>query len=406
MQLFNKKKLKYDIKKPKMSEKKKKIIIFSSIAVAICLFLVALIAFDKLFGSKDINPSDEAIETYTIPESEKIFVNGVVSPKQTKDYSVPSDYVISSVSVKEGQAVKKGALLFTSKNDAVLEQVKILNTQLQSLKKQKTATKNTPENKEILATLTKQISDTNSQITTLNAKAYIKTIADFDGKIYLSNSTDQDTNKEISSYLTLESTSLYMVGQISEQDLPKLKVDQTATLHVFSTDTDLTGRISSISDRPSAEVSSDANSQNSLSYYDVSIQFDSQEGLVNGYHLQASIKIDNPQIKIPSSCVMLDSDNRNYVFINFDGIMKKQFVEVVTQNDDFAVIREGLKEKDILIKNPTDDMREGDVIENTIEDVNTNPQTNDENNNSNEINGGSTDENPDSNNEQTTNSVG
>ncbi|MEG1394458.1 MAG: hypothetical protein RSD04_01780, partial [Clostridia bacterium] len=47
---------------------------------------------------------------------------------------------------------------------------------------------------------------------------------------------------------------------------------------IFSTDKNMTGRISFISDRPTTEMN-DMNAQGSLSYYDISIAFDNQEGL-------------------------------------------------------------------------------------------------------------------------------
>ncbi len=43
--------------------------------------------------------------------------------------------------------------------------------------------------------------------------------------------------------------------------------------------------------------------------------------------------------------------------------MKKQIVDVASQNDDFAVVRGGLEQGDIIIKHPTKEMKEGDPVQ-------------------------------------------
>ncbi|MDR0879245.1 MAG: efflux RND transporter periplasmic adaptor subunit [Clostridioides sp.] len=354
-----KKKFNFDFKKGN----KKKLIIYISVGVVVCATLGLLSYYDK---QNQIADGDEnGLEMYTIPENEKIFINGTVVPKNTKSFDLAADTELSSMSVTDGQSVTQGALLYTSKNNTILAQVDGLKEQIATLKKTKNATpNNTPENKVIINGLDSDITKLNNQITALNNKAYVKTTAPFAGKVYLNNTTSDTTagdDKSLPSLLTLQSNDLYMKGKISEQDFPKLSVDQTVDILVFSTNAQLTGRVSNISERPSDQAD-DNGTQGSMSYYDVNIQFDSQEDLVNGFHLQASMKVASSAFKVPSSAVLKDANGSMYVLKNMDGIMKKQIVDVSSQNEETAIIRGGLQENDVIILAPTTDMKEGDAI--------------------------------------------
>lgn len=347
--------------------KNRRLQIYIGIAIIVCLCLGILSFMDKKRNASEVDQS--LTETYTIPEGEKIFINGAVVPKQSKNFEVLAGYELSSVSVQDGQTVSKGALLYTSKNESIVTQVDSLKTQIDQLKKQKKTMPNTPENAATISSLDSQISSLNKEMTSLNSKAYIKTTAPFDGKVYVSNSDSDSETQSVdqlttpSSFISLESTELYMKGQISEQDFSKLKIDQTVDIKVFSTDEELTGRISAISDRPSSSLSGgDMQQGSSLSYYDISIQFDSQESLINGFHLQASVKVENTSYKIPASAVLKDSKGRTYVFKDLKGTLKKQLVDITTQTEESAIIRNGLEENDVIIKFPTEEMKEGDPV--------------------------------------------
>ena len=45
-----------------------------------------------------------------------------------------------------------------------------------------------------------------------------------------------------------------------------------------------------------------------------------------------------------------------------DGILKKQKIEIQSQNDEFTVVKDGLDKQDIIIRYPSDKMNEGDAI--------------------------------------------
>lgn len=291
--------------------------------------------------------TENMIETYTIADNEKIFINGKIVPTESKDFNIPTEGEISKLNVDNGKLVKKGDLLFTTENESILNEIDSLKIQINDLEK---------SNSENDSIINSEINKLNSQISILNKKAYINTYAPFDGKIYL----NEESNISDSSFMTLQSNTFYMKGITSEQDLSRLKIDDPAEVLILSTEQKIIGRISFISDRPTSSENM-VGENSSLSYYDINISFEDQENLVNGFHVQASIEIIDNLSKIPTSA-LVKTDDEVYVFKIIDGILKKQNVEIVSSNDEFAVIKSGLDKNDIIVKYPIDNMKEGDPI--------------------------------------------
>ena len=291
--------------------------------------------------------TENMIETYTIADNEKIFINGKIVPTESKDFNIPTEGEISKLNVDNGKLVKKGDLLFTTENESILNEIDSLKIQINDLEK---------SNSENDPIINSEINKLNSQISILNKKAYINTYAPFDGKIYL----NEESNISDSSFMTLQSNTFYMKGITSEQDLSRLKIDDPAEVLILSTEQKIIGRISFISDRPTSSENM-VGENSSLSYYDINISFENQENLVNGFHVQASIEIIDNLSKIPTSA-LVKTDDEVYVFKVIDGILKKQNVEIVSSNDEFTVIKSGLDKNDIIVKYPIDNMKEGDPI--------------------------------------------
>lgn len=326
----------------------KKIIISTSIILVLALGIGVFIYSRNKNNNNISEGADNYIETYTISDNEKIFINGKIVPTESKDFQMPTEGEISKLNVTDGKVVKKGDLLFTTKNDSIVDEIDNLKSQISELKKSNT------ENDPLINT---EISKLNAQVSALDKKAYINTYAPFDGKVYLNeNSSD---SVESSAFMTVQSSTFYMKGQASEQDLAKLKIDDNAEVLIFSTDQKITGRVSFISDRPTSNDMMDNNS--SLSYYDINISFEDQSNLVNGFHVQATIEIIDTLAKIPTSS-LIKTDDETYVFKSIDGILKKQGVEIASSNDEFTVIKSGLDKKDIIVRYPQPDMKEGDPI--------------------------------------------
>ena len=299
------------------------------------------------FKSDNTNSSlsdENYIETYTIADNEKIFINGVILPTKSKEFTLPSEDGISKLNVTNGKIVKEGDLLFTVKNEAIIDEIDILKTQINELKKSNI------ENDPIM---TSEINKLEAQVSLLDKKAYINTTAPFAGKVYFN---EEGSN----SIITLESSTFYMKGQTSEQDLPKLQIDDPVIVTVLSTNKKVSGRVSLISDRPS--INQVDNTNPSLSYYDINISFENQENLVNGFHVQACIEITDNLCKVPTTSILRDENDKPYVFESFDGILKKQIVEIHSETDEFTVIKGGLDKQDIIVRYPSEQMSEGDLI--------------------------------------------
>lgn len=161
--------------------------------------------------------------------------------------------------------------------------------------------------------------------------------------------------------ITLQSSTFYMKDHTSEQDLPKLQIDDPVTVTILSTNKKVTGRVSAISDRLTSSQGNNM-AKSSLSYYDIDISFENQEDLVNGFHVPACMEITDSLCKIPSSSILKDENDKPYVFKSYDGILKKQKVEIQSQNDEFTVVKGGLDKQDVIIRYPSNEMSEGDVI--------------------------------------------
>ncbi|MGL5314408.1 MAG: efflux RND transporter periplasmic adaptor subunit [Peptostreptococcaceae bacterium] len=342
----------------KKISKKKKVIVIVGISAVLVVGGYFLIPKNNTDVSGVVDGVTDIVETYTIPDNEKIFINGSIKPKNSKEITLEAGYEISDLKVSNGQYVNKGDALFVSKSKEILTQIDDLEQQLKDLNNQKNQASANPESD--LTSINSEITKTNNEIKNLKNKSYITATAPFSGKVYINSETaDEQTTP---SYMTVEGTEYYMTGQVSEQDLPKISKDMSVDIYIFATEGNLTGKISSILDRPSTQTDSMmGGSGSSLSYYDVVIDFDTQENLTNGFHIQASVEVENKSPKIPTTAILQD-ETGSFVYKAVDGSLVKQIVEIENKTDDFAILKSGLSQNDTIIKYPTEEMKEGDIV--------------------------------------------
>lgn len=330
-------------------------------AVVVVILLAAgfMVGTDYVRRTKEEQKLREKYEIYKIPAYENIDINGMVTPRESKQYANPENNSLSDISVENGQEVNDGDLLFTTKDNSVIEQINVLKSQLTSLNSQKSRlSKDNKDNVNNVAisSINTQISSIEAQISALNSSAYVKNTAPFAGKVYINdqNSTDMNT-----SFISLVSNEFFMKGYVSEDDLEKVQVDQTVSIKVSSSDEKMTGRISYVSDRPTTTKTKEM--KDNLSYYEVDISFEDQEGLVNGFHVDADLEIISNEYKVPTSAV-LKSGNSAYVMKDLDGILKKQEVTIVKTGKNVTKIVTNLEPGDRILKHPDKTMKEGDAI--------------------------------------------
>ncbi|EEA85019.1 efflux RND transporter periplasmic adaptor subunit [Peptacetobacter hiranonis] len=330
-------------------------------AVVVVILLAAgfMVGTDYVRRTKEEQKIREKYEIYKIPAYENIDINGMVTPRESKQYANPENNSLSDISVENGQEVNDGDLLFTTKDNSVIEQINVLKSQLTSLNSQKSRlSKNNKDNinNEAIASINAQISSVEAQISALNSSAYVKNTAPFAGKVYINdqNSTDMNT-----SFISLVSNEFFMKGYVSEDDLEKVQIDQTVSIKVNSSDKKMTGRISYVSDRPTTTKTKEM--KDNLSYYEVDISFEDQEGLVNGFHVDADLEIVSNEYKVPTTAVLKSGDSA-YVMKDLDGILKKQEVTIVKTGKNVTKIVTNLEPGDKILKHPDKSMKEGDAI--------------------------------------------
>lgn len=330
-------------------------------AVVVVILLAAgfMVGTDYLRRTKEEQKLREKYEIYKIPAYENIDINGMVTPRESKQYANPENNSLSDISVENGQEVNDGDLLFTTKDNSVIEQINVLKSQLTSLNSQKSRlSKNNKDNvnNDAIASINTQISSVEAQISALNSSAYVKNTAPFAGKVYINdqNSTDMST-----SFISLVSNEFFMKGYVSEDDLEKVQIDQTVSIKVNSSDKKMTGRISYVSDRPTTTKTKEM--KDNLSYYEVDISFEDQEGLVNGFHVDADLEIVSNEYKVPTTAVLKSGDSA-YVMKDLDGILKKQEVTIVKTGKNVTKIVTNLEPGDRILKHPDKSMKEGDAI--------------------------------------------
>lgn len=330
-------------------------------AVVVVILLAAgfMVGTDYVRRTKEEQKIREKYEIYKIPAYENIDINGMVTPRESKQYANPENNSLSDISVENGQEVNDGDLLFTTKDNSVIEQINVLKSQLTSLNSQKSRlSKNNKDNvnNDAIASINTQISSVEAQISALNSSAYVKNTAPFAGKVYINdqNSTDMST-----SFISLVSNEFFMKGYVSEDDLEKVQIDQTVSIKVNSSDKKMTGRISYVSDRPTTTKTKEM--KDNLSYYEVDISFEDQEGLINGFHVDADLEIISNEYKVPTSAVLKSGDSA-YVMKDLDGILKKQEVTVVKTGKNVTKIVTNLEPGDKILKHPDKSMKEGDAI--------------------------------------------
>jgi len=335
-----------------------------AIAGVIVAVWVGIIGFFVIKSKEKESKSNQNIERHIIPEQKKVFINGVVEPTQSKvfykDMTKGENYIVNK---KNKESVSKGSLLITYKNDEISEQIKDLNEQLYDLRKEEKEGKNTEENQnQMTEPIEEQIKNTSKELSKLKNKEYSYEYAPFSGKVYTDNKNINGENQEL---LKLRSTEFYIKSQVTENELEKIKEDHKVEILILANDKKIKGKITEISDEPKSQdagLNGEISGSASVSSYPISITLDSQEGIVNGYHVQIKIELSNKDFKIPTSAIKVN-ETKNYVYLIKDNKLVKQFVEVKKTEGDLSIITSGLKEKDEIVKVITNEMKEGQEIE-------------------------------------------
>ena len=371
------------------------------IIAIVTVVILAGVGVGSYFLKQSMNKESVAtMEIYTVPSTDKVFVNGKIEPEKVENIFLDATKgTVDKVEVENGDVVEKGDTLFTYKNDQVQSQVEQLELQLNSAKNQKEEiNKQNAEAKKQLEDLKKaglenqipqggqmpnlgqnaggeistgsvdeQIKLLEKQIKALKDKEYYKVTAPIGGKVILAESSTNPTQP----YITVESGDYYISGSVNEKDQPKIKEGQEVQITILSTNKNINGKISSVGNTPidngaslAAQTGAQGGAGGNMSYYEVKITPDSQEDLTNGFHVQASVNLDKKPIEIPKEAI-LSVDNEEFVFKNVDGKLVKQVITYSPKegSEDEVIVSSGLNEEDKIVSNPTPNMKEGMDVE-------------------------------------------
>ncbi|XZL93293.1 efflux RND transporter periplasmic adaptor subunit [Clostridium perfringens] len=371
------------------------------IIAIVTVVILAGVGVGSYFLKQSMNKESVAtMEIYTVPSTDKVFVNGKIEPEKVENIFLDATKgTVDKVEVENGDIVEKGDTLFTYKNDQVQSQVEQLELQLNSAKSQKEEiNKQNAEAKKQLEDLKKaglenqmpqggqmpnlgqnaggeistgsvdeQIKLLEKQIKALKDKEYYKVTAPIGGKVILAESSTNPTQP----YITVESGDYYISGSVNEKDQPKIKEGQEVQITILSTNKNINGKISSVGNTPidngaslAAQTGAQGGAGGNMSYYEVKITPDSQEDLTNGFHVQASVNLDKKPIEIPKEAI-LSVDNEEFVFKNVDGKLVKQVITYSPKegSEDEVIVSSGLNEEDKIVSNPTPNMKEGMNVE-------------------------------------------
>lgn len=371
------------------------------IITIVTVVILAGVGVGSYFLKQSMNKESVAtMEIYTVPSTDKVFVNGKIEPEKVENIFLDATKgTVDKVEVENGDVVEKGDTLFTYKNDQVQSQVEQLELQLNSAKSQKEEiNKQNAEAKKQLEDLKKaglenqmpqggqmpnlgqnaggelstgsvdeQIKLLEKQIKALKDKEYYKVTAPIGGKVILAESSTNPTQP----YITVESGDYYISGSVNEKDQPKIKEGQEVQITILSTNKNINGKISSVGNTPidngaslAAQTGAQGGAGGNMSYYEVKITPDSQEDLTNGFHVQASVNLDKKPIEIPKEAI-LSVDNEEVVFKNVDGKLVKQVITYSPKegSEDEVIVSSGLNEEDKIVSNPTPNMKEGMNVE-------------------------------------------
>ena len=393
---------------------KKKYITITIIATIIIASTIGFCFLKKSIKDKTVNKA----EYYKIASVEKVFINGVLIPRESESIYIDSTKgEISEVHVSNGQVVNAGDNLFTYNNPTTEAQIEEISEQITANENSKvsinnkltSAKNNLAEKENQLKKLKNQLEEfnfedqlqadnismniqqTNAEVSaykeqvsayeeqidnvniTLNSlynkkeklsaeKSFVVT-APISGIIVLSSNEKDYTQP----YIIIESEELIVKGVVSEKDYSKIKVDDDISVSIISTNETIDGKILEIDDRPvsNTELSLSQVTQTTntnVSYYSVLITLNSQENLINGFHSQGKVTLGDDTIKVFKTSI-INEEGKSYVFVDKDGILDKVEISIKKEDGEYVIVESGLNANDVVMKNPTSETKAGIKVE-------------------------------------------
>lgn len=361
--------------------KKKKRKLWIGLVIALTALAIVAIIVVKFMNvdSKTMESQEivgEQTEYYIVPSVEQVYINGVITPNQSEEFVADNEKgEVQNLTVQNGDSVAKGDVLFEYFSQATQDQVDELVNQInqQETARANQAYKNqieinkfwqTPEEERTMTAaeldanyntwdMDAEINAQYDALENLKSKTVEIVYAPFAGVVEIPSTKTAETP-----VLRLVSQDFYLSGTVNEKDLERLAIDQAADITVNSTGTVITGKVATIGQNPSTgdETNSadmmGSSGSTSMSTYPVRLTVDTTEGIKNGYHVQASINLEDQQISIPKEAVQTDGD-RTYVLANEFGTIIEKDIKLGEEQGEEVVVTSGLSAEDyVVVTNP------------------------------------------------------
>lgn len=346
---------------------------------------LALMVYFSFFYFDSKNNSLVSDTIYTVPQKKKVFLEGEAQSINSEGYQVdPTKGQISVIYVKDKDFIKKGQLLLSYKNEAMIQQYDMMNAQLDTLQqaydKMKQAYDTTKDSKGSMFTSAtvpdlsgqlqgnlQQQEKLKNQITKLASKSYTEVYAPFSGVVSISGT-------ESSPVVSISSNGLHIVCDVSEKDILDLSKGQKVNIRVNSTGQEVKGKIKDISTEIGVKNQAsgsnfgfplsgiDTVKSSDINHYPVYIEFDKGVEVYPGFHVQVSVDSDSEMPKIPVKSVFTEG-SRSYVWKIQNGCVVKTPVTTLKWNDKYLKVKSGVTFGDKIIKSPDNSIKEGDRVE-------------------------------------------
>ncbi|PFE06443.1 efflux transporter periplasmic adaptor subunit [Bacillus cereus] len=287
------------------------------------------------------------------------------------------------LSVKKGDEVKKGQLLFKYNDPAMKlgvteaemqkkmanKEVELLNKQLNAAKQKLQKDKNAGSPGELLKATETEIGQLESQlemkkfevekatqmIQASNEKLNTLSVTSpADGVIEdITKNADEKTGM---SGITLRTAGpLKVKGQLSEYELAHVKVGQEVTVTSKTVPGKTwTGKVTEIGTTPVKSM----DENKTVSNYQFIVTLDNNEELQTGFHVYVTSKSGEATGTVVPKSSMVKKGDKNVVFIVKDGKAKEQAVTVEFETDSEAKVS-GVKTGDQIISKPEKDLKDG-----------------------------------------------
>lgn len=351
--------------KARRSERRKKKLVHRAIIAGIAIGIVAIggVAYSAL----NQPPAEDAYVPITDAAfrgtySNEVDAKGTLEPLSSTVVSPTIDGTIATVNVSAGQAVAKGDVLMTIKNDeldrAIAEAARSVEAAKADLATAKRGTEVVDEGGNTTYEVSQDNVDAAKRALAAAQEGYDQAVAKAaertvtapcNGNIVEMNAqvgasaTGVESGKSLMQIADL--SQMKVTVQVSEEDIAKVAVGQTANV-TFPAFPDLTlqGSVTGIASIASADGGTMSYDGSSSVSFDVDIliaQPDSR--LKPGMTAKVSLVTEqlDDVIMVPSMALMTDDGQNYYVMVQTDAetqASERREVTVVTKNDDFAVI--------------------------------------------------------------------